>query len=82
MIGRVFLMEFRTGWKGLLIFLFLILLIAGGMPGIYPSFKESFESGLEGEENLRIVVPEEKGGDINLSWTPLKMLRVFLLLRV
>lgn len=70
MIGRIFLMEFRTGWKGLLIFLFLVLLIAGGMPGIYPSFKESFESDLEGEENLQIVVPEEQGEDINLSWTP------------
>jgi ABC-type transport system involved in multi-copper enzyme maturation permease subunit len=65
-------MEFRTGWKGLLIFLFLVLLIAGGMPGIYPSFKESFESDLEGEENLHIDVPEEKGGNIDLSWEPVE----------
>jgi ABC-type transport system involved in multi-copper enzyme maturation permease subunit len=41
------------------------------MPGIYPSFKESFESGLEGEENLEIVIPKEKGQNINLSWTPI-----------
>jgi ABC-type transport system involved in multi-copper enzyme maturation permease subunit len=68
MIGSVFFMEFRTGWKGLLIFLLLVLLIAGGMPSIYPSFKESFESDLEGEENIQIVVPEEKGENINLSW--------------
>ena len=72
MLGRVFLMEFRIGWKGVLIFLLLVLLIAGGMPGIYPSFKESFESGLEGEENLQIFVPAEKGADINLSWTPVE----------
>ncbi|WP_455391936.1 ABC transporter permease [[Eubacterium] cellulosolvens] len=72
MIGRIFLMEFRIGWKGLLIFLFLVLLIAGGMPGIYPSFIESFESDLEGEENLQIVVPDEKGEDINLSWEPVE----------
>ena len=72
MIGRVFFMEFRIGWKGLLIFLLLVLLIAGGMPSIYPSFKESFESDLEGEENLQIVIPDEKGGDINLSWEPVE----------
>jgi len=72
MIGRVFFMEFRTGWKGILIFLLLVLLIAGGMPSIYPSFKESFDSDLEGEENLQIVIPEEKGENINLSWEPVK----------
>ena len=70
MLGKVFFMEFRTGWKGLLIFLFLVLLIAGGMPQIYPSFIESFESDLEGEENLEIYIPDKKGENINLSWTP------------
>ncbi len=72
MFGKVFFMEFRIGWKGLLIFLFLVLLIAGGMPQIYPSFIESFESDLEGEENLQIVVPDKKGEDINLSWEPVE----------
>jgi ABC-type transport system involved in multi-copper enzyme maturation permease subunit len=72
MIGKVFFMEFRTGWKGILIFLLLVLLIAGGMPGIFPSFKESFESDLEGEENLEISIPDEKGDYINLSWEPLE----------
>ena len=70
MIGRVFLMEFRTGWKGILIFLLLVLLIAGGMPGIYPTFKDSFDSGLEGEENLEIIVPNKMGDNINISWEP------------
>jgi ABC-type transport system involved in multi-copper enzyme maturation permease subunit len=65
-------MEFRTSWKGILIFLLLVLLIAGGMPGIYPSFLESFDGDLEGEDNIKIVIPEEPGGYINLSWEPVE----------
>ena len=71
MIGRVFLMEIRTNWKGILIFSFIVLLMAGGMPQMFPAILESASSGLPGEENLELVMPENKSDDINLSWVPL-----------
>ena len=70
MLGKVFFMEFLTSWKGILIFSFIVLLTAGGMPQIYPTFKETLEGDLEGEENLNIEIPAEKGENIKLSWTP------------
>lgn len=70
MKGRIVLMELRTGWKGILIFTIIILLAAGGFPGMYPTIKESSAEQLEGIENLTIDVPDEEGGIINLSWKP------------
>ncbi len=71
MIGRVFLMELRTSWKGILIFSFIVLLLAGGMPQMFPAILESASSGLPGEENLELVMPDNKGEYINLSWEPI-----------
>jgi ABC-type transport system involved in multi-copper enzyme maturation permease subunit len=72
MIGRIFLMEFRLGWRGFLLFLLIVMLVAGGMPQIYPIFMESFQEDLEGADKLSISVPEDKNEDILLSWEPLE----------
>ncbi len=71
MRGRTFLMEFVSGWKGLLIFLLVVLLFVGAMPKIFPTFAETAEE-LEGSENIEITVPEEMGGTITLSWEPVE----------
>jgi ABC-type transport system involved in multi-copper enzyme maturation permease subunit len=63
-------MEIRTNWKGILIFSFIVILLAGSMPQIFPSILESAAVGLPGEENLELVLPENKGDDISLSWKP------------
>jgi ABC-type transport system involved in multi-copper enzyme maturation permease subunit len=63
-------MEIRTNWKGILIFSFIVLLLAGSMPQMFPAILESASSGLPGEENLELVMPENKGDNINLSWKP------------
>jgi ABC-type transport system involved in multi-copper enzyme maturation permease subunit len=68
MIGEVFLMELRTGWKGLFVFLIIAILLGGGMVLMFPGYKESFKEDLEGMEKLDINVPEEQGGNISLSW--------------
>jgi len=71
MIGDVFFMELRTGWKGLFIFLIIAVLLGAGMVLLFPSYKEGFMENLEGSENLNIVVPENQGENINLSWIPI-----------
>ncbi len=73
MFGSTILMEFKTGWKGFLIFTFIALLVAGGIPGMFPMFKESLLTEYEGSGNITIELPEEgSGDDINLSWVPLE----------
>ncbi|UCH88509.1 MAG: hypothetical protein JSV49_09650 [Thermoplasmata archaeon] len=67
MKGNIVFMEFRTGWKGILVFSIIIILSAGGFPSMYPTIKESGLEDLKGIEFLTIDVPEEKGGMINLS---------------
>ncbi|MCK5562387.1 MAG: hypothetical protein KAJ51_17435 [Thermoplasmata archaeon] len=71
MFGSTILMEFKTGWKGFLIFTFIVLLVAGGIPGMFPMFKESLLTEYEGSDNITIELPED-GSDnaINLSWVP------------
>ena len=70
MIGKVFFMELRTSWKGIVIFLLIVLLLAGGMPQMFPSVMESAEAGLPGEENLKLIMPANKKESILLSWEP------------
>ena len=67
MIGNTFLMEFKKGWKGLLIFTILVLIVAGGMTQLFPMMEEAAESNLEGSENVKLNITEEF---INLSWKP------------
>lgn len=72
MVCSVVFMEFRSGWKGIFIFAFFILLLSYGMPQLYPSYRDSLIMELEGAENVHIKVPEKLGGDITLSWTPME----------
>ncbi|MGC1119596.1 MAG: ABC transporter permease subunit [Candidatus Methanofastidiosia archaeon] len=70
MVGNVILMEFESGWKGFFIFVFLILLISAGMPQLFPSYRDSLITELEGAQNVSLTVPEE--GEITLSWEPME----------
>jgi ABC-type transport system involved in multi-copper enzyme maturation permease subunit len=69
MLGKVVLMEFKSGWKGFVIFAFLILLLSAGMPQVFPSYKESLITELEGAQNVSLTVTE---GEIILSWEPMQ----------
>jgi ABC-2 type transport system permease protein len=69
MFGKVIFMEIRTGWKGILLFLFIVLLFAGGFPQMFPMILET-DIPLAGEENLELVLPENTGENLTLSWTP------------
>jgi len=70
MKGEIVLMELRTGWKGILVFMIIIVLAAGGFPSFFPTIRDSALEDLEGMEYLTIEVPEDEGGAINLSWDP------------
>ncbi len=61
MVGRVILMEFKSGWRGFLILAFLILVTSVGMPQFYPSYRDSLITELEGAQNVRLTLKE---GDI------------------
>jgi ABC-type transport system involved in multi-copper enzyme maturation permease subunit len=61
-------MELRAGWKGLLIFGILILVVSAGIPQMLPTFRDAFTEDLKGANRVAIDVPEEQGGMINLSW--------------
>jgi len=65
--GRTFLFELRSRWKGLTIFLIIVILLMAGYVQIFPSVSEPFEEDLEGAENLKIEVDEETGM-ISLDW--------------
>jgi ABC-type transport system involved in multi-copper enzyme maturation permease subunit len=70
MFGRIILMEFKSGWKGVLIFAFLVLLLSAGMPQVYSSYRDSLITELEGAQKVSLTVPEE--GEITLSWEPVE----------
>jgi len=72
MLGRITYMELRTGWKGLLIFGILILVISAGMVQIFPFYKDSLTEQLEGANKVNLALPNEQGGNITLSWEPLE----------
>ena len=68
MVGRIVFMELRTGWKGLLIFGLLILVISAGIVQIFPTFRDSLTEELEGANKVSLELPEEQEGNITLSW--------------
>jgi len=65
--GRTFLFELRSRWKGLTIFLIIVILLMAGYVQIFPSVSEPFDEDLEGAENIEIEVDEETGV-ISLDW--------------
>lgn len=68
MIGSTLLMEYRMRWKGLTLFLLIILLCAGGFPQFYPAVQTSMGDQLEGAENVELTVENET---VELSWIDL-----------
>ena len=72
MLGRITYMELRTGWKGLLIFGILILVISAGIVQIFPFYRDSLTEQLEGANKVNLTLPNEQGSNITLSWEPLE----------
>ena len=72
MFGRMAYMELRTGWKGLLIFGILILVISAGIVQIFPTFRDSLTEELEGANKVSLELPDEQGGNVTLSWESLE----------
>lgn len=70
MFGKVILMEFKSGWKGVSIFAFLVLLLSAGLPQAFPIYRDSLITELEGAQKVSLTVPEE--GEITLSWEPME----------
>ncbi len=63
-------MEFKKGWKGLLIFLVIVVLIVGLMGQLYPVVEEEFkEEELEGQELVSLIREDvDEVEIINLTW--------------
>jgi ABC-2 type transport system permease protein len=72
MIGRITIMELRTGLKGLLIFCLLITIVAATMPLIFPTYRDSLIEELEGTNKVNLELPTDEGGMITLSWEPME----------
>ena len=72
MIGRITVMELRTGLKGLLIFCLLVMLVAAAMPMIFPTYRDSIIEELEGANKVDLKLPTDEGGMIILLWEPLE----------
>jgi ABC-2 type transport system permease protein len=70
--GRIAFMELKTGWKGLLIFGILVLIVSASMVQIFPFFRDSLTEELEGANKVSLELPIEQGGNITLSWEPLE----------
>ena len=72
MLGRITYMELRAGWKGILIFSILILVVSASMVQLFPVFRDSLTEELEGANQVSLELPIEQGGNITLSWEPLE----------
>jgi len=80
MFGRMVYMELRTGWKGLLFFGLLVLIISAGIPMIFPTYRNSLVEQLEGANKVKLELPDEQGGMITLSWEPLEVAASYMVL--
>lgn len=66
MFGKTMLMDLRKGWKGFLIFIVVVSIVAAGYPQMHPAFVED----LEGEDlyGMEFVTLEIHDDEIHLSW--------------
>lgn len=73
MIGKTFFLEFFKGWKGFLLFIIVLTMIASGFAHLYPSVAEGFEAEEEfyGEEFVEIIIEDEQ---IYLGWIEFDLL--------
>jgi len=69
MFGKIISMEFKTSWKVILIFIIVVIIFVSGIIAIYPSVRDTIFMGLEGAENIEMIVPDEVGGLIQISWS-------------
>ncbi len=82
MIGETVWMELRTSWKGVLVFVILVLLVAGGIPQFYPTFSESMREDLEGAENVTLQLPIDADESmLQLAWEPLAAATGYIVIR-
>ncbi len=66
MKGKIMSMELRKGWKGFIIFIIVVTLIAAGYAQLYPSVMDDMEENeLVGAELVNIEID---GDEIHLSW--------------
>ncbi|MFW6141297.1 MAG: ABC transporter permease [Candidatus Saliniplasma sp.] len=64
--GRTILMEFQKGWRGFMIFILIVVIVAGGMAQLFPAISETFEEDkLEGGDLVHLETEEDV---IYLSW--------------
>jgi ABC-2 type transport system permease protein len=80
MLGKIAFMELKTGWKGLLIFGLLILVISAGIPLIFPTYRDSLIEELEGANKVHLELPNEQGDTITLSWEPVETATSYMVL--
>ena len=67
MMGEVYLMEFRTGWRGILLFMLIVVIVTWGMPQLFPSFVQTQEEALEGSSLVNLSYKEDVNEAV-LSW--------------
>ncbi len=67
MMGDVYLMEFRTGWRGILLFMVIVMIVTWGMPQLFPSFIQTQGDALEGSSLLNLS-HQENESEVTLSW--------------
>jgi ABC-2 type transport system permease protein len=70
MVGRIALSEFKSGWKGILFFSLLVIIISAGMPALFPTYRDSLLEELEGASNVSIEIPDNPDEMIELNWIP------------
>ncbi len=69
-IGKTMLMELKNSWKGLTLFLIIVILLIAGFVQAHPSIREGFEEDkLDGEDNVEVKVREDGEVTVDLSWT-------------
>ncbi len=68
MFGRTFLMEFRTSWKGMLIFLVSMLFLFCVTVAVFPQMKTAWVEELEGADMVNLRMSENGTREMSLSW--------------
>ncbi len=70
MKGKIMSMEFRKGWKGFIIFIVIVTLVAAGYAQLYPSVMEDMEEDeLVGAELVSIEIEDD---EIHLYWVSIE----------
>jgi beta-exotoxin I transport system permease protein len=78
MIGRTFLMDYRTSWKSMVIFLLSMMFLFCITLSVYPTMKTAWVEELEGAELVELTLPENGSGDLDLKWKPQEGVGVYI----